>query len=157
MLVSDLRCRMHEQIAQFPSRVMYGSKLKAHPSVASHLLRDLPNVAHHANGHSKEGEEDAEKEVLETPVVFFDTAGCEYFERTEGDGDEGSKCNENEATVVRKWVEQLVSLTLFWPSLALAPFSLHTHLLRSKAGFCHLKSRSSRRSFPPSPLYVSLT
>lgn len=111
MIFSDMRRRMHEQIAQFPSQVMYNSKLKAHPSVASHLLRDLPNISTNASGHSKEEEDDAEKEVLGTPVVFFDTAGCEYFERTEGDGDgdEGSKCNENEATVVRKWVEQLVS------------------------------------------------
>lgn len=103
---------MHEQIAQFPSQVMYNSKLKAHPSVASHLLRDLPNVSGNTNGYSKEDVEDVEKEVLGTPVVFFDTAGCEYFERIEGDGDEGSKCNENEATVVRKWVEQLVSLEI---------------------------------------------
>lgn len=49
-----------------------------------------------------------EKEVLETPVVFFDTAGCEFFERVDGDGDEGSRCNENEATIVDKWVDSLV-------------------------------------------------
>lgn len=100
---------MHEQIAQFPSQVMYNSKLQAHPSVASHLLCDLPNVSTGGDDHSKDEEDDVDKEVLRTPVVFFDTAGCEYFERTEGDSDEGSKCNENEATVVRKWVEQLVS------------------------------------------------
>ena len=49
-----------------------------------------------------------ETDLLGTPVAFFDTAGCEYFERTEGDGDEGSRCNENEAQVVKGYVEQLV-------------------------------------------------
>jgi DNA polymerase alpha-associated DNA helicase A len=41
-------------------------------------------------------------------VVFYDTAGCEYFERVDGDNDEGSRCNENEVTVVKGWVEKLV-------------------------------------------------
>ncbi|TFK53080.1 P-loop containing nucleoside triphosphate hydrolase protein [Heliocybe sulcata] len=95
----DVQYRMHAHIAQFPSKVMYSARLKSHSSVAQHLLKDLPNT--HA-----ENEED-EKEVLGTPVVFFDTAGCEYFERLEGDGDEGSRCNENEAEVVRRWVERL--------------------------------------------------
>lgn len=111
---------MHEQIAQFPSQVMYNSKLQAHPSVASHLLCDLSNVNTDGDDNSKDEEDNVDKEVLRTPVVFFDTAGCEYFERTEGDGDEGSKCNENEATVVRKWVEQLVSFALVVTGFILA-------------------------------------
>jgi DNA polymerase alpha-associated DNA helicase A len=92
--------RMHSQICDFPSKTLYSSKLKSHSSVASHLLLDLPET--HV------GSEDDEKELLGTPVVFFDTAGCEYFERIEGDGDEGSRCNENEAAVVKGWVDKLV-------------------------------------------------
>jgi DNA polymerase alpha-associated DNA helicase A len=42
--------------------------------------------------------------------VFIDTAGSEYYERTEGDHDEGSKCNENEAMVVKKYITRLVRL-----------------------------------------------
>ena len=91
---------MHEQICSFPSKTLYASKLKSHESVAAHLLHDLPNT-------QADSEED-EKEYLQTPVVFFDTAGCEYFERLEGDGDEGSRCNENEATIVNNWVVKLV-------------------------------------------------
>jgi DNA polymerase alpha-associated DNA helicase A len=91
---------MHAQICEFPSKTLYFSKLTSHESVASHLLRDLPEA-------KSESEED-EKEVLGTPVVFFDTAGCEYYERLEGDSDEGSRCNENEATVVKNWVGNLV-------------------------------------------------
>lgn len=91
--------RMHAQIAAFPSKVMYHNKLASHVSVSGHLLKDLPNT-----GASSEDE----NELLGTPVVFFDTAGCEYFERFEGDADEGSRCNENEAMVVKNYVEQLV-------------------------------------------------
>jgi hypothetical protein len=62
--------------------------------------------------------DDEVKDVLEQPVVFFDTAGCEFFEKNEGDDDvkgkgggrigEGSKSNENEADVVVKWAKKLV-------------------------------------------------
>ena len=90
---------MHADICAFPSKTLYSSKLTSHSSVTSHLLRDVPGV--------KADSEDA-TEILGTPVVFFDTAGCEYFERLEGDGDEGSRCNENEAMVVKGWVEKLV-------------------------------------------------
>jgi DNA polymerase alpha-associated DNA helicase A len=93
---------MHNQICAFPSKTLYGSKLKSHLSVASHLLHDLSNA--------QAGSEEDEKDLLQTPVVFFDTAGCEYFERLDGDGDEGSRCNENEATIVSNWVDKLVWL-----------------------------------------------
>ena len=94
---------MHAQIAAFPSKVMYHNKLTSHASVARHLLKDLPNAS--------AASEDEETELLGTPVAFFDTAGCEYFERLEGDGDEGSRCNENEAMVVKRYIEELVCLT----------------------------------------------
>ncbi|OBZ66932.1 DNA polymerase alpha-associated DNA helicase A [Grifola frondosa] len=123
----NVQYRMHAQIAAFPSKVMYRSKLISHSSVASHLLRDLPNT-------SVESEED-EKEILGTPIVFFDTAGCEYFERIEGDGDEGSRCNENEASVVKGWVDQLVGAGVLPSQIAIitpyqAQVSLLTTLLR---------------------------
>ena len=86
---------MHTQIAKFPSKIMYHNKLTSHPSVAARLLRDLPNAS------SSDGDEDGE--LLGTPIVFYDTAGCEYFERVDGDGDEGSRCNENEAVVVQRY------------------------------------------------------
>lgn len=79
---------------------MYHNKLTSHASVSGHLLKDLPNTGAPS--------EDEETELLGTPAVFFDTAGCEYFERLEGDGDEGSRCNENEAVVVKNYLEQLV-------------------------------------------------
>jgi len=94
---------MHADICEFPSNTLYSSKLISHESVASHLLFDLPNT-------STDSEEDA-KEALQMPVVFFDTSGCEYYERLDGvDGDEGSRCNENEATIVSNWINKLVSV-----------------------------------------------
>lgn len=90
---------MHAKIAEFPSKVMYDSRLITDCSVATHLLRHLPNITTTS--------EDVQ-DILENPVVFFDTAGCEYFERLEGDGNEGSRCNENEATIVHNWVATLV-------------------------------------------------
>ena len=95
---------MHEQICAFPSQTLYGSGLVSHESVASHLLQDFPNA-------QTTSEDD---DLLRTPVVFIDTAGCEYFERLDGDGDEGSRCNENEATVVSKWVDKLVRFHIYF-------------------------------------------
>lgn len=109
---------MHAQICAFPSKTLYSSKLQSHSSVAARLLQDLPNT--HADS-----EEDV-KDMLQTPVVFFDTAGCEYFERLDGDGDEGSRCNENEVTIVKNWVEKLVS----YPSISWAL----THIVKVEVG-----------------------
>lgn len=108
---------MHDQICTFPSRTLYSNKLNSHSSVASHLLFDLPDVQ---NSSKMPSDEETRKEILRTPVTFFDTAGCEYFERLEGDGgsgvsDEGSRCNENEATVVKQWVDSLV-IIISWLS-----------------------------------------
>ncbi|KIM41418.1 hypothetical protein M413DRAFT_72013 [Hebeloma cylindrosporum] len=123
--------RMHEQICSLPSKTLYASKLKSHESVASHLLCDLAN--------SQADSADDEKEYLQTPVVFFDTAGCEYFERLEGDGDEGSRCNENEATIVNNWVGKLVEVGILPSQIAVitpyqAQVTLLTSLLRPKYG-----------------------
>jgi DNA polymerase alpha-associated DNA helicase A len=104
---------MHAIIADFPSRILYNYALISHDSVAAHLLKDLPGVT---------DDSDTISDVLELPIVFFDTAGCEYFERLQDDADEGgrrliqdegSRCNENEATVVKTWIEKLVSLHVF--------------------------------------------
>ncbi|KAF9523770.1 AAA domain-containing protein [Crepidotus variabilis] len=127
----DVQYRMHQQICSFPSDTLYGSKLTSHDSVASHLLSDLSNA-------SAESEED-EKELLQTPVVFFDTAGCEYFERLDGDSDEGSRCNENEVTIVNNWVSKLVDVGLLPSQIAIitpyqAQVTLLTSLLRPKYG-----------------------
>ncbi|KAG2136029.1 AAA domain-containing protein [Suillus clintonianus] len=124
----NVQYRMHSQICQFPSKTLYASKLVSHQSVRSHLLKDLPSAS--AFTASEDG--DTIKETLGTPVVFFDTAGCEYFERVDGDGDEGSRCNENEAVVVSKWVERLTGAGLLPSQIALiTPYQAQVTLLTS--------------------------
>lgn len=105
---------MNTQIATFPSRSLYNSSLISHPSVASRTLLNLPSVI---NGPDNVDEEE-KMEHLEPPVVFLDTSGCEFFERTDDEENgkasgEGSKSNENEAEVVRSYVEKLVSSASF--------------------------------------------
>ncbi|KAK0205341.1 AAA domain-containing protein [Desarmillaria ectypa] len=126
----QVQYRMHSQICEFPSKTLYESKLESHESVASHLLNDVVQA---------EGDKETIKEVLETPVVFFDTAGCEYFERLEGDGDEGSRCNENEATVVKQWIDKLTGMGVLASQIAVitpyqAQVTLLTSLLRPQYG-----------------------
>ncbi|KAI6015013.1 AAA domain-containing protein [Pisolithus orientalis] len=124
----NIQYRMHAQICEFPSKTLYASKLKSHESVSSHLLQDLPNTSAFVASE----DDDTVKEVLRTPVIFFDTAGCEYFERLEGDGDEGSRCNENEATVVKAWTERLAGAGLHPSQIAIiTPYQAQVTLLTS--------------------------
>lgn len=124
----NVQYRMHSQICQFPSKTLYASKLVSHQSVRSHLLKDLPS----SSAFTSSEDEDTIKEILGTPVVFYDTAGCEYFERVDGDNDEGSRCNENEAAVVSKWVERLVGAGLLPSQIALiTPYQAQVTLLTS--------------------------
>ncbi|KIY47591.1 P-loop containing nucleoside triphosphate hydrolase protein [Fistulina hepatica ATCC 64428] len=121
----QIQYRMHESICAFPSNALYSSKLRSDASVAAHVLSDLPEVS------SRSHDED-EAEILDTPVTFFDTAGCEYFERLEGDGDEGSRCNENETTIVKYWVDKLVSSGVSPSQIAIiTPYQAQVTLLVS--------------------------
>lgn len=100
---------MHENIASFPSKTLYDSSLVSDASVAKRTLLELPTIVDPASEDTID--------ALTHPVVFFDTDGCEFFERTEAEGEgsvkgslgEGSKSNENEAVVVCRWARKLVS------------------------------------------------
>ncbi|KAK8049775.1 DNA polymerase alpha-associated DNA helicase A [Apiospora phragmitis] len=96
--------RMHEKIMRFPSDELYDSKLVAADGVKGRLLNDLPGV---------EDTEDTNE-----PVVFIDTQGGDYPEKSEEEdtgrkssvksllGD--SKSNENEAALAKQYVQKLV-------------------------------------------------
>lgn len=103
------------QIMQFPSTELYANKLVAHESVAQRLLRDLPGRTPSSNGTGSSDDED--DGLLTEPVIFYDTAGLNMYERAEDkdtdpsvrrtlDGE--SKSNENEAEIVMKFIEELV-------------------------------------------------
>ncbi|WP_298733591.1 AAA domain-containing protein [uncultured Chitinophaga sp.] len=74
--------RMHEMIMGYSSAVFYENRLKAHASVAQHLL--------FAN---------------DTPISFIDTAGCGFDEKNEGT----SITNPEEASFLFKHLRQLVA------------------------------------------------
>ncbi len=77
--------RMHEQIMSYSSSVFYQQKLVAHSSVAGHLLF--------------EGD---------APLLFVDTAGCGFDEKTEGK----SISNPEEAAFVLRHLAGLVGEVL---------------------------------------------
>jgi DNA polymerase alpha-associated DNA helicase A len=99
---------MNETIATFPSKALYLNKLISDAGVAKRRLIDLPTVLDPTS--------DEAKDVLSETLIFFDTAGTEMYERTEGDvggkggasASEGSRYNENEAEVVCRWTKKLV-------------------------------------------------
>ncbi|KAK5695260.1 hypothetical protein LTR97_008766 [Elasticomyces elasticus] len=96
--------RMHEKIMAFPSKALYENKLVAAESVKTRLLTDLSYPV-------------KETEDTTVPVVFWDTQGGDFPEKTEDDdsGAKGkssllaeSKVNEHEAAIVRLHVSRLI-------------------------------------------------
>jgi DNA polymerase alpha-associated DNA helicase A len=96
--------RMHEKIMRFPSDELYESKLIAAEFVKDRLLKDLPY-------------EVRDTEDTQEPLVFWDTQGGDFPEKTEDDavtkGSKGmslgdSKSNEAEAALVKMHVSNLV-------------------------------------------------
>jgi superfamily I DNA and/or RNA helicase len=102
--------RMHEQIMGYSSAVFYDNKLRAHSSVAHHLLF----------------EED-------TPLHFIDTAGCSFEEKQEGT----SLVNPEEAGLVIKHLTQLTQILSTYytpenfPSIAIiSPYKQQAGILK---------------------------
>lgn len=98
--------RMHERIMAFPSSALYEGKLMAAEAVKSRLLKDLPYDPIDDTEDTRE------------PLVFFDTQGGDFPEKTEDDegGAKGkssllaeSKVNEHEAAIVASHVANLVA------------------------------------------------
>ncbi|KKF92869.1 DNA polymerase alpha-associated DNA helicase A [Ceratocystis platani] len=97
--------RMHEAIMRFPSDQLYNSELMAADTVKERLLCQLPDV------------EDTED--TNCPVIFFDTQGGDFPERTEDSSESSkakihsvtseSKSNEWEAALVKSHVKALVA------------------------------------------------
>lgn len=113
----DVQYRMHQQIMEFSSQTFYGGTLVAAPTVAAHLLCDLPSVI--AN------------DLTAVPVAFIDTAGADYSEALEPDGE--SRFNEGEAEVVQRKVMQLAEAGLAPTQISIiSPYSAQVRLLRDR-------------------------
>ncbi|KAF2502212.1 DNA-binding protein SMUBP-2 [Lophium mytilinum] len=101
--------RMHETIMRFPSDELYEGKLVAAEAVKARLLTDLPY-------------EVKETEDTKEPLVFWDTQGGDFPEKTEDEeigkkAGKGmslgeSKSNELEAALVKLHVSNLVEAGL---------------------------------------------
>ncbi|KAK1222273.1 hypothetical protein PQX77_014906 [Marasmius sp. AFHP31] len=98
----QVQYRMNDRICEFPSQTLYDKKLISDPGVAERLLSDII---------TEEKADTDDIEDLEAPVVFYDTAGQEFYdveEQGEGGFGGGSRYNENEASVVKQWVTRLL-------------------------------------------------
>jgi len=113
----DVQYRMHEDIMSFSSAEFYEGALTAHPSVAAHLLSEVPSVS--AN------------ELTQVPVHFIDTAGASYDEESDPDGD--SRFNPLEADLVLRKVNELLEAGLPPTQIAvISPYSAQVRLLRQR-------------------------
>ena len=120
--------RMQEKIMRFPSDELYEGKLVAADAVKARLLKDLPYGV-------KDTEDTTE------PLVFFDTQGGDFPEKTEDDsngevhkstlfGD--SKNNEMEAAVVAMHVKNLIQAGVRDEDIAVVtPYNAQLALLSS--------------------------
>uniref|UniRef100_A0A8D2DWY3 R3H domain-containing protein n=1 Tax=Sciurus vulgaris TaxID=55149 RepID=A0A8D2DWY3_SCIVU len=113
--------RMHQAIMSWASEALYGGQLTAHPSVAGHLLRDLPGVA------------DTEETGL--PLLLVDTAGCGLLELEE---DDQSRGNPGEVRLVTLHVQALVDAGVSAGDIAvITPYNLQVELLRQSLAHRH--------------------
>ncbi|OMO89594.1 hypothetical protein CCACVL1_07750 [Corchorus capsularis] len=91
MSMLTVQYRMHEHIMNWSSKELYNSKIKAHPSVAAHMLFDLENVKRSSS--------------TEPTLVLIDIAGCDMEEKKD---EEESTLNEGEAEVAISHAKRLV-------------------------------------------------
>ncbi|XP_019329893.1 PREDICTED: DNA-binding protein SMUBP-2 [Aptenodytes forsteri] len=112
--------RMHQAIMQWASSEMYSGRLTAHPSVAQHLLKDLPGVT--------------STEETAIPLLLIDTAGCGLFELEVED--EQSKGNPGEVQLAGLHIQALVEAGVKAQDIAVvAPYNLQVDMLREH--LCH--------------------
>ncbi|KAH9678869.1 DNA-binding protein [Citrus sinensis] len=83
--------RMHEHIMNWSSKQLYNSKIKAHPSVAAHMLFDLEGVKRTSS--------------TEPTLLLIDIAGCDMEEKKD---EEDSTMNEGEAEVAMAHAKRLI-------------------------------------------------
>ncbi|KAG8483716.1 hypothetical protein CXB51_023439 [Gossypium anomalum] len=91
MSMLTVQYRMHELIMNWSSKELYSSKIKAHSSVATHMLFDLENVKKSTS--------------TEPTLLIIDTTGCDMEEKKD---EEESTLNEGEAEVAISHAKRLI-------------------------------------------------
>jgi ATP-dependent RNA/DNA helicase IGHMBP2 len=113
----DVQYRMHAHIMQFSSQQFYDDTLLADEAVASHLLHDLPAIE--------------SSQLTAEPVAFIDTAGADWTEELEPNGE--SKRNPKEGAFVLKKVRELQAAGLSPRDIAvIAPYAAQVRWLREQ-------------------------
>lgn len=109
--------RMHESIMRFSSNIFYDESLVADASVKAHRLCDLPGVT--------------ESPLTSNPIEFIDTAGAEFEEQVEADGE--SKLNMKEANLIVRLVRELMDAGIEPEKIGvIAPYAAQVRLLRGR-------------------------
>ncbi|TWU23360.1 ATP-dependent RecD-like DNA helicase [Novipirellula galeiformis] len=109
--------RMNETIMNFSSQQFYDGTLVADASVRSHRLCDLPDVI--------------ESDLTTQPIEFIDTAGAEFDEQLEPDGQ--SKLNPKEANLILRLIREFLDAGVQPEQIAvIAPYAAQARLLRSR-------------------------
>ncbi len=112
----SVQYRMHETIMQFSSSQFYDDELIADASVRQHSLADILT----------------DPAAVDLPIIeFWDTAGAEWYEELEPDGQ--SKRNPREAKWVVQQVRELLELGVAPSQIAvIAPYAAQVRLLRNR-------------------------
>lgn len=112
--------RMHQQIMDFSSQQFYDGMLVGDSSVCEHLLCDLESVE--------------QNELTSSPLLFVDTAGANWDEELEPDGE--SKRNPQEADFILMKTRQLIDAGVNAKDIAIiAPYAAQVRLLRQKSEY----------------------
>ena len=136
----DTQYRMNEEIMKFPNSTLYENKIKAHESCAKIRLIDVEGY----NISAKDANSIEEDDTDNTPIVFYDTAGCEMYEsqQNEDDGNNGgkasifqfdSRANLHEVELVAQHVELLLKNGLSPEKISiLSPYNLQVSALADR-------------------------
>lgn len=122
-----IQYRMHEKIMRFPSDELYEGKLVAADAVKARLLKDLPYAV-------------IETEDTQEPLVFWDTQGGDFPEKSEDPEGEkkttkstllgDSKSNEMEAALVKYHLRILVDAGVHADDIAVVtPYNAQLSIL----------------------------
>jgi predicted DNA helicase len=107
--------RMHCDIMGFSSNEFYANSLVADASVANHVLEDIVGMM--------------PSELTATPLLFIDSAGANWDEQLEPDGE--SKLNPEEGRLLLKLLEELIETGLNPRDIAvIAPYAAQVRWLR---------------------------
>lgn len=119
----DTQYRMNEDIMRFPSNELYDGNLKAHDSVRSLTLEDLPSVK--------------PTDDTSIPCVWYDTQGGNFPERVSDDDSRamaestGSKYNDMEVLVVEQHLQNLLQAGMAPADIGvISPYNAQASLLK---------------------------